>query len=230
MLPIDREVFGATRAGGKKFAQQLLAGKTDFTDPDYAASLRLLKKLQPYFPDHVVGVPYTDAQVLFSSGKAAMYPGGSFELAFFQQQAPDLKMGVFQAPPAPDAVVNHRLTPGWVDASYGVSAKSKHKKAALDLVRWMGTKEFGQLFTDKLKQVSPVEGVQPKDPLLKEMVNNYRKNPSPYTMLINFRYGDPHGDDVEGKSIQSLLLGKKDAEKVATKVQQGISQWFEPKG
>lgn len=230
MLPIIRETFGATRAGGKKFAQQVLSGKTDFTDPDYIASLKLVKKLQPYFPDNVTGVPYTDAQVLFSSGQAAMYPGGSFELAFFQDKAPDMKIGVFQAPVAPNAVIDHRLTPGWMDNSYGVSAKSDSKKAATELVRWMATKEFGQMFTDKLKQITPVEGVQPKDPLLAEMVTNYRKNPSPYTMLIHFRYDEPNGDVLEGEGIQAMFLGKKSAAEVAQKVQQGISTWFEPKG
>lgn len=230
MLPIDREIFGATRAGGQQFAEAVLSGKADFTDPDYVASLQLLKDLQPYFPEDVIGVPYTDAQILFTSGKAAMYPGGSFELAFFEDQAPDLEMGVFQAPPAPGAVVDHPLTPGWVDGSYGVSAESDSKSAAIELVRWMATKEFGQLFTDKLKQVSPVAGVEPSDPLLAEMVSNYEQNPSPYLMLTEFRYGEPTGDDVEGNGIQAMFLGKKSAKEVAVDVQNGISKWFEPKG
>lgn len=230
MLPIVREVFGAARAGGKKFEQTVLSGKTDFTDSDYVASLKLMKKLQPYFPDNVIGVPYTDAQVLFTSGKAAMYPGGSFELGPFTDQNSDLEMGVFQAPPPPGSVIDHPVTPGWMDNSYGVNAKSKHKKAALDLMRWMATKQFGQLFTDKVKQISPVHGVEPKNPLLAEMVTNYRKNPAPYTMLIDFRYGEPHGDDVEAKGIQSIFLGKKKAKEVAQNVQQGVSKWFEPKG
>lgn len=230
MLPIIREIFGAERAGGQQFAQKVLSGKTDFTDPDYVASLKLLKKLQPYFPENVTGVPYEDAQILFASGQAAMYPGGSFELAVFQDKAPDMKMGVFQAPPAPNSVIDHSVTPGWMDSSYGVSAKSDSKKAALDLVRWMATKEFGQMFTNKVKQISPVKGVKPKDPLLAEMVSNYQKNPAPYTMLIHFRYGEPNGDVLEGKGIQAMFLGKKSAKEVAQRVQQGISTWFEPKG
>src|SRR5699024_10987284 len=43
MLPIDREIFGAARAGGQQFAEQVLSGKSDFTDPDYVASLQLMK-------------------------------------------------------------------------------------------------------------------------------------------------------------------------------------------
>lgn len=229
MLPIYREIFGAARAGGQQFADAVLSGETDFTDPDYVASLELLKQLQPYFPDNVAGVPYTDAQILFTSGQAAMYPGGSFELAFFEEQAPDLKMGVFQVPPPPGSVIDHPVTPGWVDGSFGVSAKSDSKKAATDLVKWMATKEFGQMFTDKLKQVSPVPGVKPSDPLLATMVRNYNANPTPYLMLVHFRYDEPNGDVVEGNGIQAMFVGDKDAQEVAADVQEGISQWFEPK-
>lgn len=230
MLPIDREIFGAARAGGQQFAKQVLSGKSDFTDPDYVASLQLMKDLQPYFPDDVLGVSYEDSKVLFSSGQAAMFPGGSFELAPFKQAAPDMDIGIFQVPPPPGSVIDHPVTPGWVDASFGVSQRSQHKQAALDLIKWMATKEFGQMYSDKMKQLNPVTGVHPTDPLLKQMLTNYQQNPSPYTMLIHFRYGEPHGDEVEGEGIQALFLGKKTATQVGQSVQQGVSKWFKPAG
>ena len=36
------------------------------------------------------------------------------------------------------------------------------------LVEWMGTQEFGQLFTENIKQLSPIPGTMPEDPLLAE--------------------------------------------------------------
>ena len=105
-LPIVHQVLAAPRFGGAAFEKAVLSGQKTFTDPDWVASVDELKALKPYLPDSAVGVAYTDAQILFTSGKAAMFPGGSFELGFFQKQNPALKMGVFQVP-APDGSPTH---------------------------------------------------------------------------------------------------------------------------
>lgn len=228
MLPIVHDTVAATRYGGGEFADALLAGDTDFTDPDYVASIELVEQLSEFFPPDVVGVAYTDAQVLFTTGQAAMFPGGSFETAFFREQAPDLEMGVFSVPPPPDAVTDTVLTPGWMDGSWGVNASSPDQEAALELVRWMATEEYGQLFADELGQLSAVPGVTPQDPLLAEMAEGYEQNPAPYLHLMHFRYGEPTGDSILGEGIQQMLLGDADAAQVAENVQTGVSQWFEP--
>lgn len=80
ILPMVHETFGASRYGGEKFVQKVRSGETKFTDSDYVASMKLLEQLKPYFPEDVAAVPYTDSQVLFTSGQAAMFPGGAFEL------------------------------------------------------------------------------------------------------------------------------------------------------
>jgi raffinose/stachyose/melibiose transport system substrate-binding protein len=228
MLPIVHDIFGAARYGGAEFEDAVLAGATDFTDPDYVASLGVVDQVARYFPDDVAGVPYTDAQTLFTTGKAAMYPGGSFELGFFQSQAPDLEIGVFSAPPPPGSRLQEPVVPGFVDGSYGVNAKSKNKKAAKELVSWMATKEFGQLFADELKQISPVPGVESKDPLVAEMAQAYEDRPAPYLLLVDFRYGTPSGTDLLGAGMQKMLLGKATPEQVAADLQKGVSQWFKP--
>ncbi len=229
-LPMLADTVGSARYGGAEFEQAVLSGEKQFTDPDYVASLALLPQLQPYMPDDVVGVPYTDAQVLFTSGQAAMFPGGSFELGFFQKQNPDLDLGVFQVPPPPGAVVTEPVTPGWADGSFGVSAKTDVPDAAKELVAWMATEEFGQMFTDELVQLSAVPGVTPSDPLLEEMAANYEANPAPYMMLVDFRYGQPLGTDLVGTGVQEMLLGSKDPQTVAADVQTGLSAWFSPTG
>lgn len=228
MLPIVHDIFGSARYGGGEFQEALMAGETDFTDPDYVASLELVKELQPYFPDDVVGVTYTDAQILFTTGQAAMFPGGSFELNFFQQQAPDLELGVFSVPPPPGSVLTEPVVPGYADGSFGVNAASTQQEEAVELVSWMATEEFGQLFTDELKQISAVPGVVPEDELLAEMAQAYDTNPSPYLLLVDFRYGQPTGTDLAGAGIQSMLLDEADAETVASQIQKGVSQWWTP--
>jgi raffinose/stachyose/melibiose transport system substrate-binding protein len=228
VLPMVHDLFAAPRYGGPEFEQAVQAGEKDFTDPDYVASIETLEDITPFFPEDVVGVDYATAQTLFTSEKAAMYPGGSFELAFFQDQNPDLEMGVFAVPPPPGALVDQSLTPGWVDASFGVNSDSPDKKEALELVRWMATKDFGQMVSDDLKQMNPVEGVTPSDPLLQEMLQLNTDSPTPYLLLVDFRYGEPTGSDLMAAGLQSMLLGDTDASGVSAKVQKGVSQWFEP--
>jgi raffinose/stachyose/melibiose transport system substrate-binding protein len=231
MLPIVHEVLASTRYGGESFRQRVQSGEVDFTDKDYVASIEVVEQVAEYFPDDVVGVGYTDAQVLFTTGRAAMFPGGSFEVGFFSDQAPDLEMGVFRVPappgsPDPDAL----HVPGWMDGSYGVNPDSPDREAALELVRWMGTPEFGELFTNELRQLSAVPGVAPQDPTLARIAEMYEETPDSYMLLVDFRYGEPTGTDLLGEGLQELLLGETTPSQVAERLQTGVDEWFEPNG
>ena len=227
-LPMLHQVLAAPRFGGSAFEKAVMTGQKTFKDPDWIASVDVLNKLKPYLPDSAVGVAYTDAQILFTSGKAAMFPGGSFELGFFQKQNPALKMGVFQVPAPQGSPTMVPTTTGYADGAFGISAKSDAQTASKDLVKWMATKEFGQLVADNVKQLSAVHGVSYSDPLLKEMKDNYTKNPTPYLLLVDFRYGTPSGTDLMGTGVQEMLLGKKNASQISADLQTGVSQWFKP--
>ena len=229
MLPIIHDAVGAPRYGGPEFEKKILAGETDFTDPNYVASIQLVKDLQPYMPDNVVGVGYQDSRTLFITERAGIFIGGSFEVGFWRDQAPDMEIGIFRVPPAPDSVHDGPLTPGWMDGSYGVNAQSDAQEEAIKLVEWMGTPEFGQMFTEKIKQLSPLPDAKPTDPLLQQFATFYAETPASYLTLVNFRYGDPSGSTLLGNGIQKMLLGDMTAEEVAQSVQEGVSQWFHPK-
>ena len=229
MLPIVHQVLAAPRFGGSAFETSVLTGKTTFNDPNWVASLNVVDQLKPYLPDSAVGVAYTDAQILFTSGKAAMFPGGSFELGFFQKQNPALNMGVFEVPAPTDSPSMTPTTTGYADGAFGISAKSDAQDASKDLVKWMSTKAFGQLVADKIKQLSAVPGVSYADPLMKQMADNSAKNPTPYLLLVDFRYGTPSGTELLGTGVQEMLLGTKSAAAISADLQTGVSQWFKPK-
>jgi raffinose/stachyose/melibiose transport system substrate-binding protein len=227
-LPMLHQVLAAPRFGGTTFETAVTTGKKTFADPDWVASVDVVKQLKPFMPDSVVGVAYTDAQILFTSGKAAMFPGGSFELGFFQKQNPDLKLGVFQVPAPVGSPAMEPTTTGYADGAFGISAKSHSQAAGKELIKWMATKEFGQLVSDNVKQLSAVPGVTYSNPLMKEMKDNYTKNPTPYLLLVDFRYGTPSGTDLLGTGVQEMLMGKKSASLISTDLQTGVSQWFKP--
>jgi raffinose/stachyose/melibiose transport system substrate-binding protein len=227
MLPILHDAVAASRYGGPEFQAAVLAGETDFNDEAYVASIQVLADLQSYMPPDVVGVNYNDARTLFISEMSPIFIGGSFEIGFWQSEAPDMEIGMFMVPPPPESPTGP-LVPSWMDGSYGVNAMTDSPEAAMALVDWMGTAEFGQLFSDKIKQISPVAGVTPEEPLLAEFAEGMQSNPASYLTLVDFRYGDPSGSTVLGTEIQRMFLGEVTAAEVADALQTGISQWFVP--
>ncbi|MRG60003.1 extracellular solute-binding protein [Agromyces sp. CFH 90414] len=228
ILPIFADIIGSARYGGSEFEAQVLSGEKDFTDPDYVASLQLITDLQKFLTPDVVGVSYTDSQIQFTSGQAAQFPGGSFEIATFRNQAPDLEFGSYQVPLPEGAVLDAPVSPAYADGNFAVNSKSEHKEAAFELLNWLATPEFGQLVADELNQFSAIPGVEYSDEVMKEAWANYESGQAPYLLLVDFRYGEPLGTAVLGAEVQKMFLGQQDAAGAASTLQQGISQWFTP--
>lgn len=225
-LPILHSVVGAEVYGGDRFVQEVLEDPAAFTGPRFVRSIEAVEELMPYLPEDPAGVSYTDTQVLFTQERAAMFIGGSWEAGYFQSTNPELRFGTFPMPPREGR--GPGLVSGFVDGSYGVNANSDNREAALRLVEFMASERFGQMFADELKQISPVPGVEFKDPVLRGMVSDYEANHTPYLLLVYFRYGDPSGTDLLGEGIQNMMLGRATPDQVARSLQRGVSQWYEP--
>jgi raffinose/stachyose/melibiose transport system substrate-binding protein len=228
VLPMFHDIVGSARYGGAEFEAAVLEGAKDFTDPDYVASLDIVADMRDYLDPDVSAMAVADATLQFTSGLAAQWPGGSFDLKTFQEQAPDTEWGVYQVPAPDDGVLDTPVTPGYADGSFGINAASEQQEAATELLQWMTTEEFGQLVADEIKQFSPLPGITYSDPLLDEMNSLYQESPAPYLLLVDFRYGDPTGTTILGLDIQRMLLGEKDAAQSAADLQDGISTWFTP--
>jgi raffinose/stachyose/melibiose transport system substrate-binding protein len=228
ILPIFHDIIGSARYGGAEFEEKVLAGEVDFNDPDYVASLQLITDVQKYLTPDVVGVSYTDSQIQFTSAQAAQFPGGSFEIATFRNQAPDLEFGSYQVPLPEGAVLDAPVSPAYADGNFAVNSKSKNKEAAFELLNWLATPEFGQLVADELNQFSAIPGVDYQDEVMQEAWKNAEAGQAPYLLLVNFRYGEPLGTAVLGAEVQKMFLGQTDAAGAAAALQTGISQWFTP--
>ena len=132
-----------------------------------------------------------------------------------------------EVPAPPDSLAPASVV-GWMDGSYGVNANSDTPDEAKALVEWMGTQEFGQLFTENIKQLSPLPGTVPEDELLAEFSELFEASPVSYLHLVNFRYEDPNGDVLLRDGITKMWLGEATPEEVAADVQTGLEQWFTP--
>lgn len=207
--------------GGRSWVEGARAGTSKASDAAFRKALTEFTGYEKYFPRFVTGVDYTTSQTLFSSGQAAMYPGGAWELAGFQKANPNLKIGVFSVPAS-----RGKTSPTWgyEDGSFGLSSKSANTQEALKLLQWFTTKEFGQLFTNTLKQVSSVKGVKVSDPVLNAMIKNYQANPVPmYWVTDCFGVSSPAPYAALMNGAQELLLKTKTVSQVARSIDSSLS-------
>jgi raffinose/stachyose/melibiose transport system substrate-binding protein len=210
---------------GKEFIDDVVAGKATFEDPRYVGALERLLDLRDFMPSGFGGIDYPTMQQLFISGRAAMFAGGSYEIANFRKQNPNLKME-FNAPPAAKAG-GPRLVTLYFDGGYAVNAKSEKKDAALKLVRYMGTKEFGDKFSELLGNISPIKGVAASDPMLAQ-VAKLNESSAPYIMVTYFRFQEPTGSTLLQAAVQKMMNGQMTAAQVGSELTKGIATYYEP--
>ncbi len=207
--------------GGRSWVEGARTGTSKASDAAFRKALTEFAGLEKFFPRFVTGVDYATSQTLFSSGQAAMYPGGAWELAGFQKANPNLKIGVFSVPSRGSKVAP---TWGYEDGSFGLSSKAANREEALKLMKWFTTKEFGQLFTNTLKQVSSVNGVKVSDPVLNEMIKNYQANPVPmYWVTDCFGVSSPAPYAALMNGVQELLLKTKSVAQVAKSIDSSLT-------
>ncbi|WP_196258097.1 extracellular solute-binding protein [Pelagibacterium limicola] len=211
---------------GKDFYNDLMAGETDFTDERFTNALAAVNDLaQEYFPEGFIGLDYPSAQQLFSSEMAAMFIGGSYELANFRSQNPGIELGVFAAPGL--AADDEKLVGLYFDGGYAANAAGTHKEASITFLNYLASHEFGQAFANTLSNISTVPGVTFENPLLAE-VNELNQSSIPYLMLAHFRYGEPSGSVLIQGEMQKLFAGETTPEAIGEVLTTGLAAWYEP--
>ena len=224
-LEVGMGVLAPNFYGGSNFYEAVTRGQATFRSPQFTGALAKMAEIRPFMPQGFMGVAYTDMQQLFINEQAAMFIGGIWELGYFLSQNPQLDVGVTTGP-----VARAGETP-WVssydDGNYGVNAATPHKAEALKFIRFTSTREWGQAFTDQLKQISAVPGVDVRDPLLKEVVA-WMRHATPYIMLVGFRWKTPTGSELIQNDLQGLFAGRLTPDQVGEDVTRGLATWFAP--
>ncbi len=223
----NETLFGGiapTFYGGNGFYYQVVKGETTFEDTRMVKALEKMLELRPYLPDNYEGVGYTDMQVMFAQEMAVMFVAGSYELGTMAQMNPDLEIGAFIVPGETKETPAYNSI--YADGGYGVNAASKNLEEALEFIKFTATKEYGMMFTSKLKQISGVPGVSSEDPVLNRIIEIAQ--PTPYLMLTAFRYGNPSGSTLLQNEVQALMAGDQDIDTTLEKIQTGLASWHEP--
>jgi len=226
LLSMTHAVIGASAYGGNGFVDAVLKGETNFKDPKFVESINRMKQLEPYFPKDFIAIEDKDAQAMFYSGQAAMYINGSHRLETFKANDLDFPVDFFSGFAASPGEKPNIVT--WVDGSYAVAKSSKYQEQALKFMEFIASKTFGQMFSEKLTRVSPITGVEPAEPLLKQMAAISAEQSTPYLILTNFNRGAPSSKVTFEDSLQGMYLGKLTPEQVADALQASVDKWFKP--
>ncbi|KKX55463.1 MULTISPECIES: ABC transporter substrate-binding protein [Brevibacillus] len=222
LLSLSHGVIAPGTYNGNAFIGKILNGEADFTSPEFVKSIQRMQELVPYFPENFVGLDLNDTRTMFFTEKAAMFINGSFELEGLQKMNPDLPLDFFPMPTDDGKTV---LTT-WVDGSYAVNAKSKHKAEALKFLEFMASKKFGELFANEFKRISAIPGVTTSDALVNKMAELSASSSTPYLMVVHFAEGNPTTKQTLENALQGMYLNKLTPEQVSQEVQKSAASWF----
>ncbi|HEY4193174.1 MAG TPA: ABC transporter substrate-binding protein [Mesorhizobium sp.] len=213
---------------GEEGRKALIGGKQKLTDADWVAPFTELAKWGPFMGDGFQAQAYPDSQNLFTLGRAAIYPAGSWEISVFNTQA-QFKMGAFP-PPLPKEGDKCYLS-DQPDHAIGVNAKSAHPEEARKFLSWVASKDFAEIYGNALPGFFPLtsETVELKDPLAKEFLS-WRQSCEP-TMRSTYQIlsrGTPNLENETWVASANVINGTETPEAAAKKLQDGLDSWYKP--
>lgn len=220
--------IGPTYWKGEDGRLALIAGKEKLTDAMWVEPYKTLARWKDYLGDGFQAQTYPDSQNMFTLGRAAVYPAGSWEISGFNAQA-GFKMGAF--PPPVKAAGDTCYISDHVDLAIGMNAKSAHADAAKTFLAWVASPEFAGLYANALPGFFSLSNAQVdlKDPLAQEFVSWRGKCKSTIrsTYQILSR-GTPNLENETWVASANVITGAETPEAAAERLQKGLDAWYKP--
>ena len=220
--------IGPTYWKGEEGRKALLDGTQKLTDPDWVEPFKQLAKWSNYLGDGYKAQTYPDSQNLFTLGRAAIYPSGSWEIPVFEPQV-DFEMGAF--PPPVQKAGDTCYISDQPDHAMGLNAASKNKDAAMTFLNWVGSADFAQLYSNALPGFFSLNSakIELKDPLAQEFLS-WRQNckstiRSTYQILSR---GTPNLENATWAASANVMNGTQTPEEAAAELQKDLASWYKP--
>ena len=220
--------IGPTYWKGEEGRLALIAGTQKLTDEGWVAPYRELAKWKDYLGEGFEAQTYSDSQNLFTLGRAAIYPAGSWEITGFNANA-DFEMGAF--PPPVAAAGDTCYISDHTDIGIGLNSASPNKEAAQKFLSWVASSEFGTIFANSLPGFYPLanEPVTIEDPLAQEFAswrNECEKTiRSTYAILSR---GTPNLENETWNASVQVIKGAETPEAAGARLQAGLESWYKP--
>ena len=213
---------------GEEGRLALIAGSQKLSDEGWVAPYRQLAKWKDYLGDGFEAQTYPDSQNLFTLGRAAIYPAGSWEISGFRAQA-EFEMGAF--PPPVQAAGDTCYISDHTDIGIGLNAASANGEAGKTFLNWVASPEFASLYANALPGFFPLsnEAVTLDDPLAQEFVSWRGKCQSSIrsTYQILSR-GTPNLENETWNASAAVIKGTETPEAAGARLQEGLASWYEP--
>lgn len=213
---------------GEEGRQGLLKGTQKLTDDQWTAPYATMAKWAAYMGDGYEAQTYPDSQNLFTLGRGAIYPAGSWEISGFNDQA-DFEMGVFKPPVK--AAGDTCYISDHTDIGLGMNAASKNPEAAETFLSWVASPAFASIFGNALPGFFPLSKtpVELNDPLAKEFVS-WRGEcestiRSTYQILSR---GTPNLENETWGASVAAIKGASTPAELGKKLQDGLESWYKP--
>ncbi len=206
----------------------LIKGEQKLTDAAWVEPLKTLAKWKDYLGDGFQAQTYPDSQNLFTLGRAAIYPAGSWEISGFNTQA-QFKMGAFPPPVQKEGdtcyISDHN------DIGIGLNAKSANADAAKTFLSWVASPEFADIYANSLPGFFSLNSTPVKmtDPLAQEFVSwrDSCKSTIRSTYQILSR-GTPNLENETWGASANVINGAETPEAAGKRLQEGLDSWYKP--
>ena len=212
---------------GEEGRAALISGEQKLTDDAWVAPYAQLARWGEYLGDGFEAQTYPDSQNLFTLGRAAIYPAGSWEIAGFNTQA-DFEMGAFK-PPVPNAGDQCYIS-DHTDIALGLNAASENAEAARTFLNWVSSEEFAKLYANALPGFFPLSNhsVELEDPLAQEFIS-WRDEcestiRSTYQILSR---GTPNLENETWNASVQVIKGDETPEAAGARLQEGLASWYD---
>ncbi len=213
---------------GEEGRNALIKGEEKLTDADWVEPYKTLARWKDYLGDGYEAQTYPDSQNLFTLGRAAIYPAGSWEISGFNTQA-DFEMGAFKPPVKAEGdtcyISDH------TDIAIGMNAATEHPEAAKEFLNWVGSEEFATIYANALPGFFSLSkfDVPMEDPLAQEFVS-WRGEcestiRSTYQILSR---GTPNLENETWGASAAAIKGTSSPEELGQKLQEGLDSWYKP--
>lgn len=213
---------------GEEGRLALISGEQKLTDEAWVAPYRQLAKWAPYLGDGYEAQTYPDSQNIFTLGRAAIYPAGSWEISGFNGLV-DFEMGAFYPPVA--AAGDECYISDHTDIALGLNAASAHPKEAKVFLNWMGSAEFATLYANSLPGFFSLtsEPVAMEDPLAQEFVSwRGECNSSIRSTYQILSRGTPNLENDTWNASVAVIKGEETPEAAGARLQEGLASWYTP--
>ncbi|WBU56638.1 ABC transporter substrate-binding protein [Paracoccus sediminicola] len=222
--------IGPTYWKGEEGRKALIDGRQKLTDEQWVEPFRQLARWSEYLGDGFEAQTYPDSQNLFTLGRAAIYPAGSWEIGVFTPQIDGMfEMGAF--PPPVPAEGDSCYISDHTDIALGMNAATENPEAARTFLEWVGSPEFATLYANALPGFFAMNStpVEMEDPVAQEFVS-WREECEPtirstYQILSR---GTPNLENETWNASANVITGAETPEDAAARLQEGLASWYEP--